>query len=134
MKLESRGFTLIELLIAIVIIAILAAVAIPSYRSYVIKSRRSDAITELLQIQSLQARWRANHPTFGTLADLAVVSTSPSGYYTLAISGVSALAYTATATVVSPGLQASDSGCAAFTLTQDGAVLDTAAKRTCWNQ
>jgi prepilin-type N-terminal cleavage/methylation domain-containing protein len=43
MKRYVRGATLIELMVAVVIIGILAAVAVPSYRSYVERSVRSDA-------------------------------------------------------------------------------------------
>ena len=40
---KTHGFTLIELLIAMAIVAILAAIALPSYQNSVKKSRRSDA-------------------------------------------------------------------------------------------
>ncbi|AOY87120.1 pilus assembly protein [Marinobacter salinus] len=43
----NRGFTLIELMIVVAIIAILAAVAIPSYQGYVIKSQLNRAVGEL---------------------------------------------------------------------------------------
>ncbi|MGL5377129.1 MAG: prepilin-type N-terminal cleavage/methylation domain-containing protein, partial [Cetobacterium sp.] len=37
----KRGFTLIELMITVAVIAIIAAIAIPSYQSHVAKSRRT---------------------------------------------------------------------------------------------
>ena len=130
----TRGFTLVELLVALVLLAILTMVALPSYNAYMTRSRRTDAITELMTIQSLQTRWRANHPTYGSLTDLGMGATSAVGYYTLAITTPTALAYTATATVVVGGRQASDSACNALTLTEAGPDISTAAKQKCWNR
>ncbi|MFZ5486615.1 MAG: type IV pilin protein [Burkholderiaceae bacterium] len=51
-KASSRGFTLIELMIVVAVVAILAAIAYPSYRDSVLKGRRAEgraALAELLQ-------------------------------------------------------------------------------------
>ena len=54
---NDKGFTLIEMMIVVAIIGILAAVAYPSYQSYVIKTKRADMISEMQNIASeLQAR------------------------------------------------------------------------------
>jgi type IV pilus assembly protein PilE len=44
---RERGFTLIELMIALVVLAILVAIAYPSYTNQVVKSRRADGIAAL---------------------------------------------------------------------------------------
>ncbi len=47
MKMHAKGFTLIELMIAVAIVGILAAMAIPLYQSYVVKSQLNRAVGEL---------------------------------------------------------------------------------------
>lgn len=54
---RHRGFTLIELIIVVAIIAILASIAVPSYESYMIKTRRATAATCLLEISQFLERF-----------------------------------------------------------------------------
>ena len=57
MRSIMRGFTLVELMIVVVVVSILAAVAIPSYRNYVMRSQRIDATTALLRIQAAEEKY-----------------------------------------------------------------------------
>ncbi|HEY6880276.1 MAG TPA: prepilin-type N-terminal cleavage/methylation domain-containing protein [Polyangiales bacterium] len=70
---RPEGFTLIELMIVVVILGILAVVAIPSYRSYVYRSKTTEAIGFLGEIKSRQEAYRAD---FGQYAQVSVTLSS----------------------------------------------------------
>lgn len=131
---KKYGFSMLELMVAIAIVAILAAIAIPSYLSYIRSSRRSDAVQTLLSIQLQQEKYRLNNNSYGSLAQVwGGVTTSSEGYYTLDISGTSATGYTLTATAT--GDQAGDTAdgvsCDSIVLTNaNGVVSKTPA--ACW--
>lgn len=59
-----RGFTLIEVMITVAIVAILAAVALPSYREQVAKSRRAEARGQLLETAQFMQRFYSQNDRF----------------------------------------------------------------------
>ncbi len=78
-NLNNKGFTLIELMITVAIIGILASIALPSYRQYVVESRRSEGIAMLLQVMQQQERYYTEELSYTTdLTDLGFAVANPS--------------------------------------------------------
>lgn len=77
----SAGFTLIELMIAVAIIAILAAIAIPSYQNYMTQTRRTEAQAALMAFAQAMERFYTQNNTYigadGGTAAIANTFTAP---------------------------------------------------------
>ena len=67
-RVTSNGFTLIELMITVAIVGILAAIALPSYLSYVQRGDRAAARAGLLEAQQFMERYYATNNTFAAAA------------------------------------------------------------------
>lgn len=67
-----RGFTLIELLIAMVVVSVLLAVALPSYRSQARKSTRAEAQAYMMAVAARQQQFLVDTRAFATLGDVGV--------------------------------------------------------------
>jgi prepilin-type N-terminal cleavage/methylation domain-containing protein len=89
----SAAFTLIELMIVVVIIAVLAAVAIPTYMSYVKRSRTVEATTFIGEIRQRQETYRAEFGQYCAVSGTAFGTWNP----TAAVTGGEAQAWTSTA-------------------------------------
>ena len=115
-----------------VVLAILLAVALPSYQGAMRKTRRTEAFAALSSIQQAQERHRSTRPAYTDLITDATTALPPglaqpatrtsSGYYDLTITLISggATTYVATATAVAGTSQAADGSCSVLAVRIEG--------------
>lgn len=140
------GFTLVELMIAVVIAAVLAVVAVPTFLDTMRKSRRADAFAALSVLQQAQERFRSSNAAYAAnsalTSGLGLGATTASGYYAIAIGTASATGYTATATGRDGTSQANDGNCRVLGVQMAGgnltygasanSTIDWADPNRCW--
>lgn len=126
-----RGFTLIEVLVCMALTALLMALAVPSYRHSVLRSRRHEAQAALYRVQALQERHYFDHARYASsLQALGVAPTSDSHWYALALHvGDDGQTWRLEAAAV--GSQADDAECGALTLDETQTRGSTGGER-CW--
>lgn len=146
MRRRMNGITLMELLIVVVVIGILASIAVPSYRNYVIRTNRTDATTMLLRIQSAQEKFFLQNNQYAAdlvtapPAGLGVGNVTEGGKYAVNLTpGAANMSYTVTATPVAGQGQQDDRRCQAFTINEigtRGATDSSSAVSTneCWGR
>jgi len=131
-KHSQRGFTLIELMITVAIIAILAAIAYPSYTRYVQRGYRSEGLAMLNDAVARMERFYAQNNTYSntTLALLGITNAnSATGKYTLQAPTTTATTYTLT--VVPQGTQANDT-CGSLSIDQAGNKTSSTTATNCF--
>ncbi len=130
---KNKGFTLIELMIVLAILAMLMAYAVPNYRQYVMKSKRSAAQSQLLEVAGLFEKFYANTNRYpagltGGGANLGLASDFiTTKDYGLSASFPAGGGWLLTATP--RGGQADDTDCATITISNTGV---RGPARECW--
>lgn len=77
---RHKGFTLIELMVTVAMVAILASIAIPSYRQYAIRNAESQAQAKMKQLEIELNRWRATALTYKGFKPAKVASDGTTSY------------------------------------------------------
>lgn len=151
LKIRSlHGFTLIELMVVVAIVGILAAVAMPSYTSYIARANRADARTQLQQAAVFMQKFYAANDSYQTdrsgsaiaTAMPAALKNSPAdgtALYTLSIQTATDTDFELRMVPVAGGKMSTDL-CGTYTLNSLGtqgvwvnnAAGSSALRDTCW--
>ena len=129
----ARGFTIIEILIVVGIIAILAAVAFPSYTNYVTRSKISEALSNLSDMRVKMEQYFLDNRTYANACQPGTVAPLPaSKFFTYACSNLTGTTYKVTATGIG------DLGAFVYSIDQsnlratEGVPAGWTASATCW--
>lgn len=135
----SAGFSLIELMVVVAIVGILAAVALPSYQAYVVRTQRAAATACLAEMAQFMERVYASNLRYdlnnavATALPAAQCRNDIAARYTIALAASAQRTFSVTATP--QGAQASADGqCATLSITQAGtrAISGTGTVPDCW--
>lgn len=147
---SHRGFTLIEVMIVVAIIAILAAISIPSYSEYLLRSKRAMGKAVLMDIANKQEQFFLSNKSYTTtLTNLGagggyidtqgrLIASSADAIYLVTIGAAAGgtISTTYLITAVPQGGQTKDTKCGTLTLDNTGnktkSGTDTVAN--CWGK
>lgn len=134
---NRKGFTLIELVVVIAIIGILAAIAVPAYRNYTVRTHRAAARACIAEITQHLERFYTTNLTFvNATAGLGCQTANQlNTRYTITLGTLAQNTYVVTATPI--GTQATgDTGCGTLTINQTGLRTRSGASdlNYCWSR
>ncbi|AKS40637.1 type IV pilin protein [Wenzhouxiangella marina] len=136
----AAGFTLIELMVALAILAIVMAIAIPSYSNYVIRTNRTEGKAAIMDAAQALERCYSRFNRYNDAANCTVVTPlggdgigSETGTYLVTSVAMTGTTYTLRATP--QGTQATrDTECGNFQITHTGqrSISGTGTVEDCW--
>jgi len=143
---RRRGFTIPEIITVLVVVAVLAAIAVPMWRNHLMRVQRADAVAALVAVQIEQDSYFGRHARYADGAQLATPSPGGLGLaprsqrdlYDIEVrSNADGLGYLATARAAARSGQSGDMRCVEFTLDNNGRrrAVDSEGKdrsADCW--
>lgn len=131
---RTHGFTLIELMIVVAIVAIIMAIAYPSYQNHVLKTARTNATACMMEHAQFMERFYTSNLTYEAAdANLGCANDADlANRYQIGIDGLGQATYTITATPHGPQLK--DTVCGTLSLNQAGtrSVSGSGTAGQCW--
>lgn len=145
-RLRTAGFTLAEILTALIVVAVLAALAVPLWRNHLLRVHRADGRAALIEVQTAQDKFFGTHARYASGGEIAapaprglgLKAVSEHGFYRIAVqTSDDGLGFVATAHANSTQGQAEDARCIELTLDHVGrrrAVDSSGTDRSadCW--
>lgn len=136
---RADGFTLIELIITVAVVAILSAVALPAYTSYLARGKIADGVSALADYRVKMEQYFQDNRNYGTASSACPVATPSSQYFTFTCTvgtETPSVSYVATATSIAGAL---GSGAGDYTYSINEANVKSTAKfkgaavaKMCW--
>jgi type IV pilus assembly protein PilE len=123
-----RGFSLIEIMVVVAIVAILASIAVPAYRDYVMRGKLAEAYTVLASQRVKMEQFYQDRRTYDGACAAGTVAPAPTGTYFTYKCDIKDQTYTITAT----GVTAQGVPDFAFTIDQSN-NRTTAATHSGWS-
>lgn len=132
-----RGISLVECCVALAVMGVLAAAALPSQLASLQRARRVDAVAALTRLQAVQENHRAQHGHYGTTLPAlggAGRALSDEGHYRLSIEPAEGGVVVLVARAREDGPQAGDTACPVLTVRMNKGLADAGPDARCWNR
>jgi type IV pilus assembly protein PilE len=147
---QEHGVTLLELVIVVAVVGILAGIAVPAYRSHVLRANRLEGRSLLLALAAAQEKFYLQCSTYAATLDpnattdcdtgqLRFPTDSERGYYRITMTSADTSGWTAEAAPTTDSSQLDDVRCQKFGLTSTGArsartSVDIPNDVECWSR
>jgi type IV pilus assembly protein PilE len=150
MRARTEGYTLIELVVVVALVGIVAMLAVPSYRDYVLRAHRTEARAALLSLASAQEEFYLQCNTYTSVleasgatscapARMAFPVVTETGRYQVRVTAADSVSWSASAIATAGSPQYEDGACRVLRLNAEGIRASSAADgratdTTCWSR